>query len=81
MDDAIARAALARKGSPYLNASQAGHYLGLSTKTLARLRQSGTGPAFRQLSWSVRYHIDDLTAWSQGKTSTKSPRLDEGEAL
>ena len=38
MDDRSARAAAARTGSPYLNTAQAAHYLGLSQRTLERMR-------------------------------------------
>jgi hypothetical protein len=42
-DDDMDRARKARKGSPFLTAKQAAHYLGLGTKTLAHLRCSGEG--------------------------------------
>src|SRR5207302_1419081 len=37
-----------RKGSPFLNTAQAAHYLGLSRKTLEKLRVVGGGPRFRR---------------------------------
>ena len=73
MEDEISRANVARKGSPYLGTKQAGFYLGLSHKTLARLRVIGGGPAFRKLGTTIRYHIDDLKAWSKAETLTKLP--------
>jgi hypothetical protein len=68
MDDEITRAAIARKGTPYLNIAQAGHYLGLSMKTMQRLRRLGTGPAFREMSGRILYHIDDVKAWCKEET-------------
>ena len=65
-NDEIARARLAQRGSPFLSPEQAAHYLGLSTRTLQEHRSAGTGPRFRRHSRHVRYHIDDLDAWSKG---------------
>jgi hypothetical protein len=31
------------------------------------MRAAGTGPSFRRHSRYVRYHIDDLDAWSRGE--------------
>jgi len=64
MDDEIARAQRAKKGSPFLSTEQAGFYLGLSARKLQAMRSLGTGPAFRRHSRYVRYHIDDLDSWS-----------------
>lgn len=65
MDDENDRAARARKGSPFLNTEQAAFYLGLSARKMQAMRRSGTGPAFRRHSRYIRYHIDDLDAWSE----------------
>ena len=64
MDDDIARANRAKKGSPFLNTEQAAFYLGLSPRKLRALRSNGQGPQFRRHSRYVRYHIDDLDRWS-----------------
>lgn len=69
MDDDIARAARAKKGSPFLSTEQAAFYLGLSTRKLQSMRSGGTGPRFRRHSRYVRYHIDDLDSWSRGDTA------------
>lgn len=66
MDDDIARAARAKKGSPFLSTEQAAFYLGLSARKLQQMRAAGTGPSFRRHSRYVRYHIDDLDTWSKG---------------
>ncbi len=60
-----ARAARARNGSPFLSPDQAAFYLGLSPRTLQEYRSARTGPRFRRHSRHVRYHIDDLDAWSR----------------
>ncbi len=66
MEDDIARAARAKKGSPFLSTEQAAFYLGLSPRKLQTMRAAETGPRFRRHSRYVRYHIDDLDAWSDG---------------
>lgn len=72
MDDEIARAARARKGTPFLNTEQAAFYLGVSARRLQQLRGAGAGPVFRRHSRYVRYHIDDLDSWSKGVTGEES---------
>jgi hypothetical protein len=66
MDDEIARAARAKKGSPFLSTEQAAFYLGLSARKLQQMRAARAGPQFRRHSRYVRYHIDDLDNWSRG---------------
>lgn len=63
-DDPNARAERARRSHPFLNTSQTGHYLGLSTRHLERMRSRGEGPKFRRHGRFVLYHIDDIDAWS-----------------
>lgn len=70
-DDANLRAARARKGSPFLNTAQAAHYLGLAQRTLEDMRGHGSGPVVRRHGRFVRYHIDDLEAWSRGERSAQ----------
>lgn len=69
MTDDVARAAAARKGCPFLNTAQAAFYLGLATHTLEKMRYADKGPRFRKHGAFVRYHIDDLDAWSRGETT------------
>ena len=68
MEDDVARAARAKKGSPFLSTEQAAFYLGLSARKLQQMRGAGAGPIFRRHSRYVRYHIDDLDDWSRGLT-------------
>ena len=69
-----------RKGSPFLNTAQAAHYLGLSRKTLEKLRVVGGGPRFRRHRAHVVYHIKDLNLWSeqQSHRTTHDPAPDTG---
>jgi hypothetical protein len=67
MEDDIARAERARRGSPYLNTEQAAHYLKLSVRSLKRLRAAQKGPVPRRHARMVLYHIDDLIAWSRAR--------------
>jgi len=73
MDDDIARAARAKKGSPFLSTEQAAFYLGLSARKLQAMRGAGAGagPCFRRHSRYVRYHIDDLDSWSKGVSGSE----------
>lgn len=64
-DDEIARARAARHGTPFLNTEQAAAYLGLGPRKLQYMRAAGEGPAYRRHSRYVRYHVDDLIAWSR----------------
>lgn len=68
MEDQVLRAESAKRGTPYLNTAQAAHYLGISVRTMQRLRARGRGPMPRRHALMVLYHIDDLDAWSQART-------------
>jgi len=72
MDDEIARAAKAREGSPFLSTDQAAHYVGLSRRTLEKMRTHGGGPRFRKHGRYVRYHIEDLDGWSRRETRAQT---------
>lgn len=62
--DDVERAFRAKKGSPFLSTEQAAFYLGLSPRKLQQMRRLGNGPLVRRHGRFVRYHIDDLEAWS-----------------
>jgi hypothetical protein len=68
MEDENDRAARARKGSPFLSTARAAHCVGLSRRTLEKMRTVGGGPIYRKHGRYVRYHIDDLGAWSAART-------------
>jgi len=75
MDDDIFRAERAKSGSPYLNTAQAAHFLGISVRSLQRMRAASSdkeGPTPRRHARMVLYHIDDLRAWSQARSDGKS---------
>jgi len=64
MEDEIARASRAKKGSPFLSTEQAAFYLGLSPRKLQAMLGGGIGPRFRRHCRYVRYHVDDHDGWS-----------------
>lgn len=63
--DATERASRAQRRSPFLSPAQAAFYLSVSERTLQEYRTAGIGPRYRRHSRHLRYHIDDLDAWSQ----------------
>jgi hypothetical protein len=67
-DDFTDRAAIAKRGSPYLNTDQAAHFLSVSRRLLQKLRTDGGGPKWRRHSRIVQYHVDDLVAWSEARS-------------
>lgn len=76
-NDEIVRAAKAKKGSPFLNTAQAAFYVGLSHRTLEKMRTAGVGPRFRKHGRYVRYHINELDAWSRGEGKASPNGEDE----
>lgn len=62
----------AGRSRPFLNTRQSAHYLGLSARYLEHMRAHGTGPVFRRHGRFVVYHIGDLDAWSQSRSSASS---------
>lgn len=78
MPDDNKRAAEARKGSPFLSTREAAFYLGLSYRTLEKMRLTGDGPRFRKHGRYVRYHIADLDAWSEGRRKNSTSDAGEG---
>jgi hypothetical protein len=77
-EDAIKRAALARKGSPFLNTAQAAFYIGIKERTLEEMRRAGRGPFWRLHARFIRYHIDDLDQWSRSNGHDPNPSNDGG---
>jgi hypothetical protein len=65
----------ARSDNPFLTPVQAGDFVKLSWRTLEKMRQKGEGPPFRRHGRYVRYHVDDLEAWSRSNMhrSTHAP--------
>jgi hypothetical protein len=59
-----------RPSNPFLTPVQAGDFVRLSWRTLERMRQRGEGPPFRRHGRYIRYHIDDLEAWSKANSYT-----------
>jgi hypothetical protein len=79
MEDEVARALRARKGSPFLSTEQAAFYLGLSARKLQQMRMRGLGPPFRRHCRYVRYHIEDLENWSRGVTTFNRSDASQGQ--
>jgi predicted DNA-binding transcriptional regulator AlpA len=48
----------------YLRTPEAGHYLGLSGRTLEKHRTFGTGPRYRKIGGRVIYALADLDTWA-----------------
>jgi hypothetical protein len=71
MESNVARAVLARKGTPFLSSEETAFYLGLSARKLQQMRVRGLGPPFRRLGRVVRYHIDDIDRWSANSTKSQ----------
>lgn len=65
----------ARPPNPFLTPVQAADFVKLSWRTLEKMRQTGDGPTFRRHGRYIRYHIDDLEAWSASNahTTTHAP--------
>lgn len=78
MQTDTSRASVARQGSPFLTTKDAAHYLSLSSRTLEKMRLIGHGPRFRKHGRYVRYHINDLEQWSEGRGHQSTS--DAGEA-
>lgn len=68
MDDTARRAQAARDTCPFLTAKQTAFHLGLAYSTLKALRRTKRGPACRLHGRTWRYHIDDIEAWSNGRS-------------
>ena len=54
----------ALRDGPFLTTKEAARFLKLGPNTLEKMRVYGGGPIYRKHGRHVRYHIDDLTAWS-----------------
>ncbi|OPZ79906.1 MAG: Helix-turn-helix domain protein [Actinobacteria bacterium ADurb.Bin444] len=55
----------------YFDTRSAAEYLGLSPKTLEKLRWQGGGPAYYRLG-GVRYLQDDLDEWRESRRRTST---------
>jgi hypothetical protein len=67
MIDTDDRARRARIASPFLTSKQTAFYLGISLATLKALRARRVGPPARRHCRTLRYHIDDIDAWSKAQ--------------
>lgn len=65
--DATAEQAVA-VSSKWLRTRQAAAYLNLSYRTLEKLRSTGGGPAYRKVTGTVLYRIDELDQWVEAES-------------
>lgn len=56
------------KNIPFLTQKQAAQQLGVSTRTLERMRSDGTGPDWTKVGKQIRYAIIALDAWISQNT-------------
>lgn len=70
-DDQARQARATPRSTPFLNTPQAAAWLGMSPRRLEAMRKTGAGPHFRRHGRSVRYHVDDLAAWSTAHSTRK----------
>ncbi|MCC6775985.1 MAG: helix-turn-helix domain-containing protein [Hyphomicrobiales bacterium] len=61
---------------PFLTTKEAAAWLGLTRNTLEKWRVQGGGPPYRKHGRYVRYHLEDLVAWSEAskRRSTSDER-------
>ncbi len=52
---------------PFLTTKEAAAWLGLTKNTLEKMRVFGGGPLYRKHGRYVRYHMEDLVAWSESR--------------
>jgi hypothetical protein len=59
----------------YMATEPAARYLGLSPRSLEKMRLTGAGPVFRKFGRRVLYAMEDLEAWAQAqrRRSTSDP--------
>lgn len=73
---------VARPRSPYLTTVEAAAVVKLAPATLRNMRAKGVGPTYRKHGRLVRYHIDDLDAWSVSRqidpASRRSEQISDG---
>jgi hypothetical protein len=61
---------------PFLATREAAAWLDLKPNTLEKMRVYGGGPLFRKHGRMVRYHRDDLVAWSQSHCRSQTAQRD-----
>ena len=65
--DDLRRAEAAKAGSPYLDTTQAAHYLRISPRTLQKKCRENIGPVVHWIGDRPRFLVRELDAWSLRK--------------
>jgi predicted DNA-binding transcriptional regulator AlpA len=55
--------------------------LGLRPSTLEQMRLTGRGPKFCKIGRSVRYRVEDVTAWIQQNTFNNTTEADSARGI
>ncbi len=63
---------------PFLSPKELAQHLGVSLKTLERMRKDGSGPPFRTVSKQIRYSIVSLDIWFAEKETIQLPANSDG---
>jgi predicted DNA-binding transcriptional regulator AlpA len=64
-----------------LNPKKAAAFLGVSERTLERLRTAGEGPKYIKFGMTVRYDLTDLRAWVEARKRASTSDCGERQAL
>jgi len=74
------RAALPEGGRRFVPTAHAAGYLGLSPRTLEKLRVRGGGPTYAKFGRRVVYAVEDLDRWAaeRRRDSTSAPEQPGG---
>lgn len=51
--------------TPFITTRMAAEVLGLKPTTLEKMRRRGEGPPYRRHGRAIRYHVQELLAWSR----------------
>ncbi len=53
--------------APFIGTKEAANFLGLSPRTLEKMRITGDGPDFRKFGRRCLYSIEDIEHWADSK--------------
>lgn len=64
----------------FLDQTATAEILGLSPRTLEKMRVEGRGPKFRKFGSRVLYELSDLIEWADDRTYNSTSDTGDGEA-